>query len=253
MLGQDRDGGSLEREGYSVDIDEGICGVCDGQEDENCACCAREGEGSDYVFEDLVDDASQEASSHLPEDGRMSRNALMIEGSDKFELQADYEPEEVVDHFKQLVPLIVDDEGWPIEPPGLSTPLGGQQPAQSTQAQYTHTHSSAQLLSQAPSHAHAPAPVSASVLTHVAPASNLFIGSTFEIASSPNLFCESTPDNFYVPVHGSDSQAFSLTNHDFENHDSIDSMVRKHIVEQSWDGGHAGKGINVSRGHRGKG
>ena len=30
-------------------------------------------------------------------------------------------------------------------------------------------------------------------------------------------------------------------------------MVRKHIVEQSWDGGHAGKGINVSRGHRGKG
>ena len=56
-----------------------------------------------------------------------------------------------------------------------------------------------------------------------------------------------------MPVHGSDSQAFSLTNHDFENHDSIDSMVRKHIVEQSWDGGHAGKGINVSRGHRGKG
>ena len=54
MLGQDRDSGSLQREGFSVDIDEGVCGVC---------------EASDYAFEDFVDDASQEASSHLPEDG----------------------------------------------------------------------------------------------------------------------------------------------------------------------------------------
>ena len=30
-------------------------------------------------------------------------------------------------------------------------------------------------------------------------------------------------------------------------------MVRKHIVDQSWDGGHTGKGMNVSIGHMGKG
>ena len=58
---------------------------------------------------------------------------------------------------------------------------------------------------------------------------------------------------FFVPVHGSNSQACSLTNHDFESRDSIDSMVRKHISEQSWDGGHAGKGTSFVGGHLGKG
>ena len=161
MLGQDRDGGSLEREGFSVDIDEGICGMCEGSdyecEDLFCGMC----EGSDYAFEDFVDDASQEASSHLPDDGRMSRSALMLEGSDKIELQADYEPLEVADHFKQLVLLIVDNEGWPIEPPGLSTTPCGQRPAQSAQAQHVSTHASAHLLLQASSQPRASVPVSA--------------------------------------------------------------------------------------------
>ena len=159
----------------------------------------------------------------------------MVEGPDKTETQANYEPEEVADHFRQLVPIIVDEEGWPVEPPGLSTTLGGRQLAQSAQAQHTSTyapaHASAQLSLQTPSHAHAQTPVSASVLSHVAAATQLCFGSTFELAPSANLCCESTPENFHVPVHASNSQAFSLTNHDFENHDSIDSMVRKHIVD----------------------
>ena len=252
MLGRDLDGGSLEREGYSLDIggsetdhddydnDDMFCGEC---EDDDCIY------GPDHACKDYVYDASQEASSHLPEEGRVSRNALMLEDGDKVDAGDDYELEDVKGHVEQVAPLIVDEEGWPIEPPGLATPIGGQPPAQSAQAaaKYMFPHASAEFVLRASSQPFVPTHVSALVVCpHHAPATDLIFSSTLICSSSPTLFCESTPENSHLPFHG-------LSNQSVEDEDSIDVTVRKQMFEQRCDSGHLGKGMNEVRGQEGKG
>ena len=110
MLGTDRDGGSLEREVFSVEVDECICYLCDCDQD--------------YLCEDDLDNASREAASHPPGEADGSRNPLMLDDVDLTEPHVDYTPEDVAEHFKTLTPLMVDDDGWPVEqPPGLSATI----------------------------------------------------------------------------------------------------------------------------------
>ena len=96
----------------------------------------------------------------------------MVDEYDKFELQGDYEPEDVTGHIEQVAPLIMDAEGWPVQPPGLPTPTGGQHTAQSAQA----AHTSAQFSAQAHPRTYAPAHAFASEFPHVTTSSTLICG-----------------------------------------------------------------------------